>query len=193
MSTKITVPDVLAAKRGRPVTKIFQAERTQEIYVVIDASRLSARPVEHEGITQTALERYLAAAMVLLASAAARAQDVPGIEICTVEKTMERRTSCLQSNVDFLHKTIDRMRLEQQQRLDAAKLQINALSSAVVALQKKLDDVRKSDQARTDRDLIAIAKVDGDEPVVEPRRFGRRPSPNRSTSTCCTRTPTSSP
>jgi uncharacterized protein (DUF58 family) len=35
------------AKRGRPVTKIFQIERTQEVYVVIDASRLSARPVEN--------------------------------------------------------------------------------------------------------------------------------------------------
>ena len=32
------------AKRGRPVTKVFQIERTQEVYVVIDASRLSARP-----------------------------------------------------------------------------------------------------------------------------------------------------
>ena len=42
----------------------------------------------------------------MLPSANARAQDVPGIEICTVEKTMERRTSCLQSNVDFLQKTI---------------------------------------------------------------------------------------
>src|SRR6266516_1683761 len=31
------------AKRGRPVTKVFQIERTQEVYVVIDASRLSAR------------------------------------------------------------------------------------------------------------------------------------------------------
>ena len=31
------------AKRGRPVTKIFQIERTQEVYVIIDASRLSAR------------------------------------------------------------------------------------------------------------------------------------------------------
>jgi uncharacterized protein (DUF58 family) len=31
------------AKRGHPVTKIFQIERTQEVYVVIDASRLSAR------------------------------------------------------------------------------------------------------------------------------------------------------
>ena len=57
------------AKRGRPITKVFQAERTQEIYVVIDASRLSARPVTHEGITQTVLERYLTAALVLLLAA----------------------------------------------------------------------------------------------------------------------------
>jgi uncharacterized protein (DUF58 family) len=33
------------AKRGRPITKVFQIERTQEVYVVIDASRLSARLV----------------------------------------------------------------------------------------------------------------------------------------------------
>src|SRR6266566_4736582 len=32
------------AKRGRPVTKVFQIERTQEVYVIIDSSRLSARP-----------------------------------------------------------------------------------------------------------------------------------------------------
>jgi uncharacterized protein (DUF58 family) len=31
------------ARRGRPVTKVFQIERTQEVYVVVDASRLSAR------------------------------------------------------------------------------------------------------------------------------------------------------
>jgi len=33
------------ARRGRPITKVFQLERTQEIYVIIDASRLSARPM----------------------------------------------------------------------------------------------------------------------------------------------------
>lgn len=57
------------AKRGRPVTKVFQAERTQEIYVVIDASRLSARPVVRGGVDQTVLERYVASAMVLLIAA----------------------------------------------------------------------------------------------------------------------------
>lgn len=34
------------AKRGRPITKVFQIERTQEVYVVIDTSRLSARAAE---------------------------------------------------------------------------------------------------------------------------------------------------
>jgi len=57
------------AKRGRPITKVFQAERTQEIFVLIDASRLSARPVVHEGQTVTALERYLTAALILLLAA----------------------------------------------------------------------------------------------------------------------------
>ncbi len=44
------------------------------------------------------------AAPCWLIAITAHAQDVPGIEICTVEKTMERRTGCLQSNVEFLQK-----------------------------------------------------------------------------------------
>ncbi|HET6838351.1 MAG TPA: hypothetical protein VFH41_01300 [Bradyrhizobium sp.] len=78
----------------------------------------------------------------MLTSAAARAQDVPGIEICTVEKTMERRTSCLQSNVDFLQKTIAKLALDHQQKLDAANRQIEGLKATVVALQKSLDELQ---------------------------------------------------
>jgi hypothetical protein len=78
----------------------------------------------------------------LLASAGTRAQDVPGIEICTVEKTMERRTSCLQSNVDFLHKTIAKLAADHQQKLDAANRQIEALKASVVSLQKIVDDLQ---------------------------------------------------
>src|ERR1700712_5695360 len=70
------------------------------------------------------------------------AQDVPGIEICTVEKTMERRTSCLQSNVNFLQKTITRLGSDSQQRLDAANRQIEALKNTVLALQKTVDDLQ---------------------------------------------------
>jgi len=49
------------AKRGVPVTKIFQIERTQEVYVAIDTSRLSAKLSGEE----TALERFISSALVL--------------------------------------------------------------------------------------------------------------------------------
>jgi TolA-binding protein len=70
------------------------------------------------------------------------AQDVPGIEICTAEKTMERRTSCLQSNIEFLQKTIAKLALDHQQKLDAANRQIDALKVSVIALQKGIDELK---------------------------------------------------
>src|ERR1700760_1837776 len=79
---------------------------------------------------------------VVMGASAARAQDVPGIEICTAEKTMERRTSCLQSNVEFLQKTIAKLALDHQQKLDAARAQIDALRTNAVALQKVLDELK---------------------------------------------------
>jgi hypothetical protein len=80
--------------------------------------------------------------LLLAALAPVRAQDVPGIEICTVEKTMERRTSCLQSNVDFLQKTITKLNLDHQQKLDAGARQIDALKTTVAGLQKTLGDLQ---------------------------------------------------
>jgi TolA-binding protein len=74
----------------------------------------------------------------------ARAQDVPGIEICTVEKTMERRTSCLQSNVDFLQKTITKLAADHQQKIDAANRQIEGLKSSLASLQKIVDELQAS-------------------------------------------------
>jgi prefoldin subunit 5 len=86
----------------------------------------------------------------------AYAQDVPGIEICTAEKTMERRTSCLQSNVDFLMKTITKVSTVNQQKLDAANRQIDGLKSAVVSLQKTVDDLQAAKKTVED----AKKKVD---------------------------------
>ena len=89
--------------------------------------------------------RIIAALAVLasgLISVAAKAQDVPGIEICTAEKTMERRTSCLQSNVDFLQKTIAKLGADHQQKLDAANRQIESLKMTLAGLQKVVDDLQ---------------------------------------------------
>jgi uncharacterized protein (DUF58 family) len=55
-----------SAKRGHPVTKVFQIERTQEVYVIVDSSRLTARAVKLEDGTETnVLERFVTAALIL--------------------------------------------------------------------------------------------------------------------------------
>jgi uncharacterized protein (DUF58 family) len=62
------------AKRRHPITKIFQIERTQEVYVVIDASRLSGRPRGEKvnpsvgsplDANEPCLERFIEAALVV--------------------------------------------------------------------------------------------------------------------------------
>ncbi len=64
------------AKRRFPVTKMFQMERTQEVYVAIDASRRSARrldrlteEVDDDLVAKTQLERFIQAALVLALAA----------------------------------------------------------------------------------------------------------------------------
>ena len=60
------------AKRRYPVTKVFQMERTQDVYVILDASRMSNRiSVSRAGNKNgdaealTMLERYISASLVL--------------------------------------------------------------------------------------------------------------------------------
>ena len=89
-------------------------------------------------------------AVLTVIPAELRAQDIPGIEICTVEKTMERRTSCLQSNVDFLQKTINKLNTDHQQKIDAANRQIEALKGAVIGLQKVVSDMQSAQKAAED-------------------------------------------
>src|SRR5258707_1313212 len=93
-------------------------------------------------IGRIALVASMVVAPCSLAGGRAGAQDVPGIEICTVEKTMERRTSCLQSNVDFLIKTINKLSADHQQKLDAANRQIEGLKGTVVGLMKIIDELQ---------------------------------------------------
>jgi uncharacterized protein (DUF58 family) len=78
------------AKRGNPITKVFQIERVQEIYIFIDASRLSARDAGFASGSKSAsqasvndlpmsvLERFTIAALVM-GLAADRQGDLFGI------------------------------------------------------------------------------------------------------------------
>jgi len=61
------------AKRRHPITKVFQIERTQEVYVVIDASRLNGRPLRGKlnpgtdpgDANESCLEGFIEAALVV--------------------------------------------------------------------------------------------------------------------------------
>lgn len=68
-----------SARRGRPITKVFQIEKTQEVYVVVDASRLSARRPENDAEGgASVLDRFVTASLVL-GSAAEQQGDFFGL------------------------------------------------------------------------------------------------------------------
>ena len=83
----------------------------------------------------------------LLAPAAA--QDIRGLEVCTAEKQMERRTGCLQANVEFLQQALTKLSRETQDKiaaagrdLAAARAEIAALKSALAKLDSELAQMK---------------------------------------------------
>jgi septal ring factor EnvC (AmiA/AmiB activator) len=82
------------------------------------------------------------------------AQDIRGLERCTAEKTMDRRTGCLQSNIEFLQQALTRQARETQGRLDAAgreaamhKAEIAALRAELEKLRQELAELKKAKPA----------------------------------------------
>lgn len=96
--------------------------------------------------------------IVALLAMPAQAQDVRGLEVCTAEKQMERRTGCLQANIEFLQQRLNKVALDTQQRqtasdrelaaakaqLAAANSEIGALKDALAKLQKQLEELQKA-------------------------------------------------
>ncbi len=94
--------------------------------------------------------RLLALLAGLSIAAPATAQDIRGLEICTAEKAMERRTSCLQSNVEFLQQALSKQTrdtqaklVETNRELAAHKAELAALKTALAKLQQELADLKK--------------------------------------------------
>jgi len=93
----------------------------------------------------------LVCAALLLAAllSPAAAQDIRGLEVCTAEKQMERRTGCLQANVEFLQQALAKLARETNGKLaaagrdlDAARTEIAALKSALAKLDRELAQMR---------------------------------------------------
>ena len=83
------------------------------------------------------------------------AQDIRGIEKCTAEAQMERRTGCLQANVEFLHQALAKLERDTREKINAltrdlaaSRTEIATLKSTVTKLDGELAQLRaKADPA----------------------------------------------
>jgi septal ring factor EnvC (AmiA/AmiB activator) len=100
---------------------------------------------------------YAGALLIALLSPAA-AQDVRGLEVCTAEKQMERRTGCLQANIDFLQQTLTRLTRETQDKIAAiardlagAQAEIAALKATIAKLNGELAQLKLKVEPRGEK------------------------------------------
>jgi BMFP domain-containing protein YqiC len=120
---------------------LYDCEQTQEKNCMIDRRKLTSR---------------LCVAAALIAGAfllPATAQDIRGLEKCTAEAQMERRTGCLQSNVEFLHQALTKLERDTREKIGALTRDLAASRAEVAAL--------KSTVAKLDSEL-AQAKTKAD-------------------------------
>jgi hypothetical protein len=101
--------------------------------------------------------------MLLLAASApitapALAQDVPGIELCTRESRLDRRTGCLQSNVEFLQQVIAKNALDYQGKLAAANRDIAALKDQLAGANRDVASLKEG-LAAMQAKIDALAKA----------------------------------
>ena len=63
----------------------------------------------------------------------------PGLETCTAERQMERRTGCLQSNDDFLQRTLSKLSRETQAKIAASDRDLAAAGAEIAALKSAME------------------------------------------------------
>jgi seryl-tRNA synthetase len=96
------------------------------------------------------------AALALVTSLSpAAAQDIRGMEVCTAEKQMERRTACLQANVEFLQQALNKLAHDTQEKSAAADRDLAAARAEIAALKsamEKLNSDLKQTKAKAEPD-----------------------------------------
>jgi hypothetical protein len=89
--------------------------------------------------------------LIAVGSDLAEAQDIAGIEDCTKAAGLDKRTGCLQSNVNFLQQLMTKNALEARQRLNAANTEIAALKSVVNNLRTSVEQLQAAQKAASDK------------------------------------------
>ncbi len=80
-----------------------------------------------------------AGALLITLLSPAAAQDIRGVELCTAETRMERRTGCLQANVEFLHQSLIKLARETQDKITAADHELATARGEIAALKSTME------------------------------------------------------
>ena len=85
--------------------------------------------------------QFLRPAVALLVTllSPATAQDIRGVEVCTAEKQMERRTGCLQANVEFLQQALIKLARETHDKITAADRDLAIARAEIGALRSTME------------------------------------------------------
>ena len=98
-----------------------------------------------------------AAALLANWPLSAAAQDIRGLELCTAEKQMDRRTGCLQTNADFLQQELTKLAHQTEDRLVAADHSLAAARAEIAALRSTVEKLN----GELSRIKAAKAEADG--------------------------------
>jgi len=94
---------------------------------------------------------FLGLGLFALGIDAGRAQDIAGIEDCTKTTGLDKRTGCLQSNVNFLQRLVMKNAVEAEQKLKATEAEIMALRGTVTSLQKTVEQLAAAQKTPGDK------------------------------------------
>ena len=61
------------------------------------------------------------------------------MELCMAETRMERRTGCLQANVEFLHQALTKLARETQEKITATNRDLATARAEIVALKSVME------------------------------------------------------
>jgi hypothetical protein len=93
----------------------------------------------------------LGLSLIVVGVEAGCAQDIAGIEDCTKTSGLDKRTGCLQSNVNFLQRLVSKNARDAQNKLDDAASEIVALKTAVTRLQRTVEQLQAAQKAAGDK------------------------------------------
>src|SRR5262249_19020425 len=85
--------------------------------------------------------------LIVIGVDAGWAQDIAGVEDCTKTSGLDKRTGCLQSNVNFLQRLVTKNALDARHKLDDVAAEIVALKSIVTRLQKTGEQLQADKKA----------------------------------------------